>query len=70
MYNILNKPIFDNQCVMLGDYIMSQEEARIIIEKLKEHTDESTSSAEKALATLLAAGLIKKDGTPAKPYNV
>ncbi len=49
---------------------MSQEEARIIIEKLKEHTAESTSSAEKALATLLAAGLIKKDGTPAKPYNV
>ena len=47
---------------------MSQEEAKIIIEKLKEHTIESTSSTEKALATLIAIGLIKEDGTPAEPY--
>lgn len=49
---------------------MSQEEARLIIEKLNAHTAESTSSAEKALATLIAAGIIKQDGTPAEPYSV
>ena len=49
---------------------MSQEEARLIIEKLNEHTVESTSSAEKALAVLVAAGIVKQDGTPEKPYSV
>lgn len=49
---------------------MSQEEAKIIIEKLNMHTTENTSSEEKALATLVAAGLVKPDGTPAEPYSV
>ena len=49
---------------------MSREEAKIIIEKLKEHTAESASSAEKALATLVAAGLVKPDGSPSERYSV
>ncbi|WP_157465935.1 hypothetical protein [Colwellia sp. TT2012] len=47
---------------------MSQEEAKTIIDKLKEHTVENTSSVEKARAALVAAGLIKDDGTPETQY--
>ncbi len=49
---------------------MSQEEARLMIERLNEHTIESTSSAAKALAALVAAGIVKQDGTPEEPYSV
>ena len=49
---------------------MSQEEAKIIIEKLKKRTAESASSREKALATLVAAGFVKPDGSPSEPYSV
>ncbi len=49
---------------------MSHEEAKRIIKELDKHIKDSSSSAEKALEALVAAGLVSKDGKPAEPYRV
>lgn len=49
---------------------MSYEESRKIIAKLKKQTEDNTESREKAIAALVAAGLVKQDGKPTEPYRV
>jgi hypothetical protein len=55
---------------------MNQEDTQKIIERIKKFTKEVTSSKEKALQTLVDAGLAKPNGQPTdlykedKPLNV
>ena len=49
---------------------MSSEEAKRMIKKLDKHIKKSSLNAEKALEALIDAGLVRKNGKPAKPYCV
>lgn len=49
---------------------MTKEEADAILLTLEEQVKEDTSSPEKALAALVAAGLVTEDGQPTEPFRV
>lgn len=48
---------------------MSEEDAKRILEGLQSYVAETTSSPEKALAALVAAGLVDENGQPTAPYK-
>ena len=49
---------------------MTKEEAEPILIALNKRVEEATTSPEKALAVLVAAGLVTADGKPTEPYRV
>lgn len=49
---------------------MTKEEADSILTKLDKQVKEDTASPAKALAALVAAGLVTKDGQPTEPFRV